>query len=111
MAETVFNGFILRIPFEPVSLHQHPHFFRKAALAVMRFLLGDVPGDLTDPGVRHREHPVAAAPGELARQESLWFIQCEEAPLKRCIICSMDRLVGRSTSTWTWSGLTWLSFI
>ena len=38
--ETVFNGFILLMPLEPVSLHEHPQFCRKAALAVMLLLLG-----------------------------------------------------------------------
>ncbi|MCX6917243.1 MAG: hypothetical protein NT167_30100 [Verrucomicrobia bacterium] len=40
VGETVFNGFIFLMPLEPVSLHEHPQFFRKAAFAVMLLLLG-----------------------------------------------------------------------
>jgi hypothetical protein len=42
--ETVFNGFTLLMPVQPVSFHQPPHFFHKAALTVRLLLLGDVPG-------------------------------------------------------------------
>ena len=46
---TVLNGFIFRPPLKPIALHEHLKFFRKAALAVVFLLLGDVFGHLRSP--------------------------------------------------------------
>ena len=86
--ETVFNGFILLMPLEPVSLHEHPQFFRKAALAVMLLLLGNVSAYLLDPGVRNRKDAVAPTPTEFAGQEVV--LVC---PMRRSSLEQMHHLL------------------